>query len=189
MSISKFGTRTTTSGTHASPARSSASRIATTAKLRNDSPTVRNTRANSLHIKRRRKRVAFAVCLGLTVAFAWAVFVAVRDSDGWIGFALFLALFGALTVRAAIIMLVPGIGSLTLEADGFSMQYILRTARISWRDVTSDFRAEADATGAWLAAGGRVRCHHHQRMAKRPHDGQNACCRTISSSPWTSSPG
>ena len=67
----------------------------------------------SLHVKRRRKLVAFALCLGLTVGFAWAVFVAARDSDGWIGFALFLALFGALTVRAAILMLVPGIGSLS----------------------------------------------------------------------------
>jgi hypothetical protein len=96
----------------------------------------------SLHVKRRRKAVAFALCLGLTVAFAWAVFVAARDSDGWIGFALFLALFGALTVRAAIMMLVPGIGSLTLEAGGFSMEYILRTARTSWRDVVSEFRDE-----------------------------------------------
>jgi len=96
----------------------------------------------SLHIKRRRKFVAFAVCLGLTVGFAWAVFVAARNSDGWIGFALFLALVGALTVRAAIILLVPGIGSLALEAGGFSMQYILRTARISWRDVMSDFHSE-----------------------------------------------
>ena len=50
----------------------------------------------SLHIKPRRKRLAFALSLGLTVAFAWAVFVAARDSDGWIGFALFLALFGVL---------------------------------------------------------------------------------------------
>ena len=96
----------------------------------------------SLHVKRRRKLVAFALCLGLTVGFAWAVFVAARNSDGWIGFAMFLALFGALTVRAAIIMLVPGIGSLRLEADGFSMEYILRTARTSWRDVVSDFRHE-----------------------------------------------
>jgi hypothetical protein len=96
----------------------------------------------TLHIKRRRKFVAFALCLGLTLCFAWAVFVAASDSDGWIGFALFLALFAALTVRAAILMLVPGIGSLTLGADGFSMEYILRTARTSWPDVVSDFRDE-----------------------------------------------
>src|SRR6185503_19847472 len=93
-------------------------------------------------VKRRRKGVAFAVCLGLTVCFAWAVFAATRDSDGWIGFALFLALFGVLAVSAAILMLVPGIGSLRLEADAFSMEYILRTARTPWRDVAGHFRDE-----------------------------------------------
>ena len=44
MSCSKPGTRTTTSGTRASSARSSASRIATTEKLAYDSPIVRSTR-------------------------------------------------------------------------------------------------------------------------------------------------
>src|SRR3974390_3065176 len=45
MSSENVGTRATTSGTRASSARSSASRIATTEKLRSASPIVRSTRA------------------------------------------------------------------------------------------------------------------------------------------------
>src|SRR3954462_4262315 len=45
MSSSNVGMRVTTSGTRASSLRSSASRIATTEKFRNDSPIVRSTRA------------------------------------------------------------------------------------------------------------------------------------------------
>lgn len=96
----------------------------------------------SLHIKRRRKLVSFALCLGLTLSFAWAAFVESRDSNGWIGLAIFMVLFGALTVRTAIIMLVPSIGGLTLEADSFSMRHSFRTPHISWRDVVGDFHEE-----------------------------------------------
>jgi hypothetical protein len=96
----------------------------------------------SLHIKRRRKLVSFALCLGLTVSFAWAVFVESKDSNGWIGLAIFMVFFGALTVRTAIIMLVPSIGGLTLEADSFSTKHFFHAPRISWRDVVGDFHKE-----------------------------------------------
>ena len=96
----------------------------------------------TLQIRRSRKLVSFALCLGLTVASAWAVVVASKDTNEWIGFAPLLAFFAALTVRVAIATLVPGVGSLTIDADGLACKLVFRTTRISWQDVVRDFRED-----------------------------------------------
>ena len=95
-----------------------------------------------LAIRRRRKLVSFAVCLGLTMAFAWVVFVSSKDSNEWIGFAIFLVFFGVLTVRGAIMVLMPSIGTVTLDANGFELTLFVRTLPTSWRDVVGDFRED-----------------------------------------------
>lgn len=100
----------------------------------------------SLFVKRRRKLVSFAVCVGFTVFFAWLVFVDPDRSQyrsyDWIMIPISLLFWPALAIRAAIMLLVPSIGSLTLDADGLAIKLFFQPSRISWRNVVGDFRDE-----------------------------------------------
>jgi hypothetical protein len=49
--------------------------------------------------------------------------------------------FAGLTVRAVILLILPRHASLTLDADGFTINHVLHYVRRSWRDV-SDFSVE-----------------------------------------------
>ena len=99
----------------------------------------------SLFIKRRSKFVSFVICFGFTVFFAWLVFggydSSYRSYD-WIMIPISLVLWPALAIRAAIMLLVQSIGSLTLDADGMVMKLFFQSPRISWQDVVREFRDE-----------------------------------------------
>src|SRR5215203_2518641 len=91
----------------------------------------------SLFVKRRRKLVSFAFCVGFTVFFSWLVFVDPDRSQyrsyDWIMHPISLVFWPTLAIRAAIMLLVPSIGSLTLDADGLAIKLFFRAPRISWR--------------------------------------------------------
>jgi len=54
-------------------------------------------------------------------------------SYDWIIHPISLVFWPTLAIRAAIMLLVPSIGSLTLDADGLAIKLFFRAPRISWR--------------------------------------------------------
>ena len=79
----------------------------------------------SLHLRRRNKRVALSLCLGSALFLAWLLFAdpdfrsRYRSYDP-VMIPIGIIFFGAFGVRAAIMLLVPSVGSLTLDATGFA---------------------------------------------------------------------
>jgi hypothetical protein len=100
----------------------------------------------SLFTRRRAKLVSFAICLFFTVFFAWLLFANPTRSQyrsyDWIMIPISFVFFAVFMARGVIMLLVPGIGSLTLDPQGFAIRLTFRTERLSWRDVVRDFRDE-----------------------------------------------
>jgi hypothetical protein len=94
----------------------------------------------SLHLRRRNKLVALSLCLGSALFLAWLLFAdpdfrsRYRSYDP-VMIPIGIMFFGAFGVRAAIMLLVPSVGSLTLDATGFAHNATFRTIRLSWREV------------------------------------------------------
>jgi len=115
----------------------------------------------SLHPKTGRKLVSFAICLAFALVFGWLVFTGQLESGRrarWFDpfmMPITFAFFSALTLRGALMLAMPAIGALTLDARGLAIRHILSTKRLNWQDVLREFRAE---TTYWpLRVGGGLR--------------------------------
>ena len=111
----------------------------------------------TLHVSTRRKLVGFAFSLGITVIFAW-IWIAdpgpqYRSYDR-IMVPVTMLFFGGLMIRAVLLLLFPGLASLTLDVNGLEIGDAFHRIRISWRSV-SGFRVE---TTYWpFRIGGHLR--------------------------------
>jgi hypothetical protein len=101
----------------------------------------------TLHVSRVRRIVGLAVCAGFAAFGAWLVFSdgarrirIFEQYDAIMSWLTFLGA-GALTIRGAILLLVPGAASLTLDGEGFTIGQVLNHIRTQWRDVDG-FRIE-----------------------------------------------
>jgi len=82
-----------------------------------------------------------AVCLGFTVFSVYLLLRAIEaNSSEVIWASASILLFGAFTARG-LLLLLPGMMGLTLDATGFEVSGIFRRVRSSWRDV-GNFRVE-----------------------------------------------
>lgn len=104
----------------------------------------------TLHINRRRKVLGLVFCTVSALFWAWILFAEYPQTRGYIRHGsygiimtwLLMLGSGALAFRLVLLLLFPSAGSLTLDADGFTIGYVFRRDRKSWRSV-SGFRFEA----------------------------------------------
>jgi presenilin-like A22 family membrane protease len=100
-----------------------------------------------------RKLLMLAIFLAFTVFCIWTVATGrTRILHGYYDVVMgpiAVVVFAVLTVRSLILLLVPSAASLTLDADGFSINGIFRTKRTSWRDA-SGFRVQKGPAGIAL---------------------------------------
>ncbi|HEX2217031.1 MAG TPA: hypothetical protein VHG27_10135 [Xanthobacteraceae bacterium] len=105
----------------------------------------------TLYVSRRKKLLALVVCLAFTAFMLWLVNNP-RERllrPHWYDFVMAwvsLAFFGALTLRAVFLLAWPRSASLTLDANGFEIGYVLWRRRFAWHGVRA-FRG--DKWGAW----------------------------------------
>jgi hypothetical protein len=101
----------------------------------------------TLHVSRVRRIVGLIVCASFAAFGAWLVFGEdarrLRTFEQYDTIMSWAALLGAgaLTIRGAILLLVPGAASLTLDGEGFTIGQVFNRIRTHWRNVDG-FRIE-----------------------------------------------
>ena len=93
-----------------------------------------------LTLNRRLAGLVFGVCG--TALFVWFwITPGYYRSYGWFMEPIGTLFFAGLTIRAVIVLIFPAHASLTLDADGFTINHVFHHFRRSWREV-SDFSVE-----------------------------------------------
>jgi hypothetical protein len=96
----------------------------------------------TLTLTRNRRLLALLTGLCGTALFVWFWMTpGYYRSYGWIVEPVGILFFAVLAIRALILLIFPAHASLTLDADGFTINHIFHRVSRSWREV-SDFRVE-----------------------------------------------
>jgi hypothetical protein len=95
-----------------------------------------------LTVPRNRRLLGLLIGVCGTALFVWFWMTpGYYRSYGWIMEPVGIVFFAGLTIRAVILLLFPRHASLTLDADGFTINHVFHYVRHAWRDV-SDFSVE-----------------------------------------------
>jgi hypothetical protein len=96
----------------------------------------------TLHLTLNRRLLGLLVGVCGTALFVWFWMTPNRyRSAGWFVEPLGILVFAGLSIRAVILLIFPAHASLTLDADGFTVNHVFHRIRRSWREV-GDFNVE-----------------------------------------------
>jgi hypothetical protein len=122
--------------------------VSTSSKSQVDSILARFPGPVVLYFSRRRILFMLVLYIAAVGLMFWLLFserARTRDYvSGWHDIAMVcvsILFWGALALRAVLMLLFPYTASLKLDADGFEIGHVFRRIRLSWRDV-SEFRVK-----------------------------------------------